>query len=129
MRVASGSRPAVAATIPAGSRMSAARDRLPQQPAAIAAQVEHDALRRTRAGETLLDRARQMAFGAAVEGGHLHNQHVAAALREHRLRRHHGALHLGGAWASVAATPADNDLGSFRPVDPAGHCGGVLAAR
>ena len=56
MRVASGSRPAVIATIPAGSSASAARDRLAQQPAAVAAQVQHDACGRTRAGEALFDR-------------------------------------------------------------------------
>ena len=68
------------------------RDRLPQQPAAVAAQVEDDAFGRTRPGEALLDRLREVAVGAAVEGGHLDHQHVADALHEDGFRRHHGAF-------------------------------------
>ncbi len=114
---------------PGGQQRIRRAHRLAQQPAAVAAQVQHDACGRMRAGEALPDGLRQVAVGAAVELGDLDQQHVAGALREHGLRRDHGALHADRVRASVAAAPGDRELGPFRTGDPAHHGRGVLAPR
>ncbi len=128
IRVASGSRPTVIVTTPAGSSVSAAltawRSSPPRSP------------RRSRmmpsggcaAGEALPDGLREVAVGAAVELGDLDQQRVADALGEDGLRRNHGAFQLRRVRPSVLAAPGNRELRLFRAGDPAHHRGGVLAA-
>ena len=113
-----GSRPAVTAISPCG-RMVGRGDRLPQQPAAIAAQVEHDAVAAPAPRRGRARFAWKAGGGAAVEGGDPDHQHVAGALREDRLRRHHGARHPPvRACPSRLSTQRDHGV-SVRPGDPA----------
>ena len=128
-RVASGSRPAVLATTPGGSSMSAALTAWRNSPPRLPRRSRTMPCGRARTGEARSERVRQMAVGAVVEAGDLQHEHVADPLRVDRLRRHHGALYVGGTRAAIAATPDDSDMRVLRPVDPTGHRDGVLAAR
>ncbi len=63
------------------------RHRLAQQPAAVVAQIQHDAMHRARLGQRILHRQRQMRGRGAAETGDPQHQHVRHAFSKNRLRR------------------------------------------
>ena len=125
----------MAATTPLGQQHVGRCHRLAQQPAAIAAQVQHDAGRIGAAGlrSALDQRAPDARSVLAAEAGDAQHQQVADPLRVHGFRRHHGAHKLGGARPPSRPRQVERDAWCLRaaiqPATVARICAPQVAGR